>query len=1634
MARDDVFDFLDAKSDTKERTGKLRLRSKKIPGVRQDIMDFLGPEPEPEKGLVGETLDFVGDAITTSPETEDLIPEASSFIPKGEFARKGQIFGQEAIKGAVEPLIGGVELLTGTGGEKGEQEQLINPFLMPEELARLEPQTQFKALQEFRESMVSQEFLSEPRTSVADRLVGAGGKLAGILLPLSGIFKVMRAVYPAQSIFQAMFLEGMGFAALSVLEHGSELNPKAATYSFGFGALFPVGRYMKTRKGRAMLTSSLLGAYEAAVGGLPKDIDDVERFAFASGLGAVFGAIGHTTRGTPWSASIAKHAKKRASIESLKLLRDELTAHLKELRAQSQRLLPERTQTQGNVPNFIRVADQGPITRPEVPGEPFPHRFPDDAPTRPEVRVGQRLLGTDLPEPIGPERQLGPGDRTLRIPDFVRVAGPPGVPKPGPGEPFPLRGSDVLRTEAGGPRRLLGPAPEDIAGPGGFRLRGRGQVGGGPGAVKRALMGRGARDIVPEHGGTGMGTTGEAQAATRGAARRFSGADENPPLFRDDIIREDIVKATEQKGQEIYEDYGQEITGVKAIQEARVMEGVVEGLRAAKLEVPAKRPTRGSTPEVFPPEKPPTEKTMEGLIDDAALLGARTVSETEPILPGKAPGTPPRDLGLLEADLAVGRAKDVTPEEVVARRVEVHEDFEATEQIAEDVRKAAHSKEGLEPAIPTSPNEVPTVGEVFREGRRMQFWETDSPRLAFDQVLRGADGNLYALHQSGVEVVRVDTAKISSVSQMLEADKVIKEAPKPEPTADEGSIKEFEDSMAKELEDLGEIPLDAMLKEVEGNLESLEMNDVDYLYGGPPLTTKYLKPFTEKFHDVFNIEAQFKRRGAPELGFQVKNWFSNMELHQTRALTRVLRIRRLDPTPAEEVQAILAAENKNIFSESNPKVQELAKDLREYLDFYKELYQARGFTEADFVGNLKERLEKQLQEVGSTKDTAEIREILQLIEDGKLDFVHIPSIRWFEGKILRDPVGSRKILNFMVQQGRKSFTIEGLIRDKLIDPSEIRLHDVYGSYGRRAGRDFALMAIREGAIKDGVASAKEAPGKIKVEGDMARRMPAFKDMFVDEWFLKYLDDFTTTAGKYHRMGAVLSELKMLQFFNPLFLPAYDMWQGIGLGTFKSPRVLSKAPADLFTIGRAVGRKAVGGRTVGESLELSPRIKDKTAGAILKGVHAYVNRTPEFYRAGRHGLLSKPFSAPQDDFFNVVLRTREGHGLVTVLKRAARLGRTGFVTKLPVLNELYNYSWQTAWWLDGNIRMISETYLREVKGFTPREAAQEAALAHADYASVPPRTRQWLNRIFFTPTFKIVMARWYTSMVQAAFKVAAEPLSLGKIKTTPVEKVRAQSLVAIAGVVLGIDYYFTSQGWNRSVMGVRYTLPMVDERTGETKEMVVSVPNSLTLALKFGGRAFEAWRREGISMEALGQFLIMNRWELVPWGNAMMRVAENRNGEVFTPRLEHTGKDPVLTRQAGQIATFLTRELIAITRIGLDFVPGLKPEGPNIPTREELKASLPGIIEVLQTLRMAYAYKRASPEGTVSWQIDKLTKAVRKLARHGKLTDDIIKNFHKELEKIKQPFQPPRKDEAEAIRMQDIGPLRRKETDVLRRRE
>lgn len=618
-------------------------------------------------------------------------------------------------------------------------------------------------------------------------------------------------------------------------------------------------------------------------------------------------------------------------------------------------------------------------------------------------------------------------------------------------------------------------------------------------------------------------------------------------------------------------------------------------------------------------------------------------------------------------------------------------------------------------------------------------------------------------------------------------------------------------------------------------------------YSGIPYGPDEVRGWAGKVKDhvgkVLDVEYPFRRMGAPDTGHHVKTYYSKIEaLREKWGDQKVKELSRKKLTPEQYGEIALEAQKKGT---KNP---EALKAQKYFDDTFKELNKRDGLQKpwphniidqsVDRITQIKDILKTVKNKKARQEYIDEIKTLEKAVSRLKdTSFVHIPTRLWFEDLLAKNPKQFGELygkMRILAQQKRKTISIQDLVDNGLIKKSQIDIRDIMGNYAARYARDIAQLDIINALKKEKLARLEPGEGFIQMPG---WKYPALKKFYVHPRAAELLDNFFSSIGKQGAAENVLGSIKMLQFYNPLFLPMYDVVQAGMHGT------------------------------------LNPLRPIKSGKNVANGINSMIKKDAHYWNALEEGLSSKPMINPYKSYQQTLtdIKNSGGSNVVRAIKNTF---------KPNVIKTIYNASWDIAWTLDQTVRMMS--YHHNIsKGYSPRQAARLAAEFHADYAKVPPATRKALNHIFFTPTFKITMGNLHKNMLASVGKKGLNIASLGKYKVDALTNRRAAGAAATAAIVLGYHTWMKANGFDTEHFGWKYKKTL-DTPDGP-KELIIGFSNPANMFMKYLYR-WQDTHQPGVENPDL-EFLQRNKWELHPVYQIAYDIANNRGmdyGAIYEP--------------------------------------------------------------------------------------------------------------------------------------------------------
>jgi len=680
--------------------------------------------------------------------------------------------------------------------------------------------------------------------------------------------------------------------------------------------------------------------------------------------------------------------------------------------------------------------------------------------------------------------------------------------------------------------------------------------------------------------------------------------------------------------------------------------------------------------------------------------------------------------------------------------------------------------------------------------------------------------------------------------------------------------------------------------------------------------------WSERIADLLSVEARGRRIGAPETMLAMKNFFGEEFRHQDQgnyaSAKMVAELRRTSKDfsfkpdkPALQEISLFMENKKGISPAQSKRYNGLLSSWGEYKKFAENIYKRHG----ERVNLSKHvtaaiRAEKNRRAGENTAEIDAVAEVVRKIKPATLE-----ASLFLENFIRNTPDEAAQFYLGLLREGREGLItkINSLSLRDIIDngvPIEnINAVDLVSGLGRRLGQDSGILNIRSAAIKEGLARKFSSGKDVRITESPFARSEAryFEDYIVHPILNEWLTRMTRPTWKaFDMLSHGISAVKMASFYNPLFLPMYDLFQAGMIGALK--------PHGLLTaVGGTIG--GIPGAAVGfVTAELATR-------TISRGMYHSLAKTPLYFHALSAGISSKPFPNPFTSFLEVKehlkvsLAPQKGQLWASAISNGVEISKALVGVEMykrytngermfkilagnpasQLTKQLYNLSHGIAWQLDRGVRMGTYIWLRQGKGFKDVkfgekrpilgkfrdamghvEAAQLAALTHGDYAGVPVSTRKALNIPLYTPTFKIAMGKFYLAMTKAAIKGVGRgtDLALGGVfkteKMSKRDKVLAWGMFNTMAIGLGFHTFMISQGFQTVIPFVKYKRPTVTEEGAQ--DIVTNFSTPANLLFKIAFRVYNSLFTASPSPK-LKRLVNSFKWEFTP----LLRVANNMVG-------------------------------------------------------------------------------------------------------------------------------------------------------------
>jgi len=713
-------------------------------------------------------------------------------------------------------------------------------------------------------------------------------------------------------------------------------------------------------------------------------------------------------------------------------------------------------------------------------------------------------------------------------------------------------------------------------------------------------------------------------------------------------------------------------------------------------------------------------------------------------------------------------------------------------------------------------------------------------------------------------------------------------------------------------------------------------------------TAKYFSKLGAKF----DVEYPFKKVGAPETGFAVKNYYDRINFHIEKGKQEIKKIKKLKLTKHEAAEVVLAAEKAAI--PKDPKVREGREILRKYydnslIDLKKEGVLKKGFHER-LLDSIKMQMKAndEIIKISKPKEKIKLRNenkelAREAKEVAKLKFVSIDARELFEAHAMGNPALTKKVVKYLTKRKRKTLSLQDLVDSGAITEEQLTPEKQISSYSKKFGRDMALAKVINAGKEEGLVSSKEVPGMVKIPGYIA---PELAKYYVSPTFADFVQGYTNPRT-FTNWEKLANRLKGWSFYNPLVLGFNNLWQHAWV-VLGQPQHLAKLP-----------------------------------GAWKQAVLDVKNKTPNYWEAFENGIRSSPF---------VALEKNIG-ALTTSLKKEGPnplLSMIQVSTKYPkVIHEKLYDAVQTIAWTGGDMvpRMATYNWLRSI-GLNPRDAAQTSALFHGDYASVPADIRRMLNKFVYTPTFPIVMTKTVLENLKNSGKVAKISYERAKgekkEKVDPKTKARASGLIGATIILGGLHATMKSLDFDAVFPLWHYKRDYRDKQ-GKLKTQHVYFAIPLNIILRYIGKGYETFTQPGIENRILRFAKRMKFQTAIPI-QILWELLENKDRhwkEIYDPR------SPIY-EQATDMLTYIGKRSIPL--IGI-------PLGERFTDPDQRKETIEEFGWLVNMIPSVFTFKSDTDRKKAKKKKNALKRRLQWLKK--KLSPKEKENYKKEIKKLKE---------------------------------
>lgn len=857
-------------------------------------------------------------------------------------------------------------------------------------------------------------------------------------------------------------------------------------------------------------------------------------------------------------------------------------------------------------------------------------------------------------------------------------------------------------------------------------------------------------------------------------------------------------------------------------------------------------------------------------------------------------------------------------------------------------------------------------------------------------------------------VLRSTGAKQATVDKMAKTNKLVDETIEQLKKAEEGNeTLDFSQ---------GDDPVKAATKTAKDILSNEKGEENIFFASGAKAAAK-MADWIKSIRATMDLGSKLKAMGATKTASSIRNYYSAISEkevsgeQETRRMLAAYASMNDDMSRQAMADVVLALDDERYYSElSADRRTEIDPALKIFRNFFENarttLNQRLG-KEIGFVQNKLAELQARADEARTPEQRQKVINSMALWEDMRhVRFTHIPLqivLERAEKKMRTKNLTDREKRNIRkkfktASESLKKRHVRSIAqmlkqKDSAFKITDFNPVEIMMAYQSKFAKDMAMLDIRDAMRNDGLVKemynekGKKNNRPKDFEDTLGKDFGLLQDHYINAAAKDAIDNVLGVKDPQTKWDKFMAITKMSAFYNPIFLPMYDAYQSV----------------------------FIGGSLLHNPVKAIPNMVRAVSSTLTKDFH--------YKQAMANGLFSKPFNMTWESYKQQMDRMLAGKGeggLSGAIKDFGRIAvqHTKDVKHGSVIKGLYHASWHLAWRMDETVRMFTYMQLQDskiVKGMKPQEAAEVAARFHGDYANVPPRTRQKLNRFLFTPTFKIAMGTMYGNLVTGAMRTVVGSGS-------KMDKAYTVGLATLAGSTIAFDAVMRSLGWEPEDdkwynFGRRYTRTVRGE-FGMPRQITFTWSNPGNIVQRFAQRIATEAKNEASGDKAFPIALFdAFKYELHPVFRTAMDMYR---GKTATGEDIWNKNDDAVEIRMRQIA-YMINNVIKMTenmdtvleRLGTSgdkniFHPELESQSRR--EAEQWAKSQGKIFDWITTswLSVASVSTKSTKKQRIGWDMKRLVKDHRTSQRkyflqHKKLNKEWMRNMLEELKKKEKEY-------------------------------